>query len=70
MLDYALSKEKRFEEIAQMWTAYLARQPDVGRAYMERAGTFVQLGRQRDAIADLEKACELGITEGCARLKR
>jgi len=38
--------------------------------YLERAGTFMQLHRQRDAIADLEKACELGITEGCARLKR
>ena len=70
VLDYALSKENRFEEIAQMWTVFLARQPTEGRAFSERAGTFVHLGRQREALEDLEKACELGVTEGCARLKR
>lgn len=70
VLDYALSKEKRFEEIEQMWTTFLSRHPEEGRAYSERAGTFIQLGKRREAIADLEKACELGITEGCARLKR
>ncbi len=70
VLDYALSEEKRFEEIALMWTAFLTLQPTEGRAYAERAGTYVQLGRKREAVADLKKACELGVTEGCARLER
>ena len=69
-LDYALAKENRFEEIVGLWTRYLARHDEDGRAHMERAGTYNHLGRRAEMIADLERACELGITEGCARLRR
>lgn len=70
VLDYALAKEKRYDEVVALWTAFLTRHPEEGRAYSERAGAFHQLGRQRETVADLEKACELGVTEGCARLRR
>ena len=68
-LDYALSKQggQPFEHIAQMWTAYLALRPDDGRAYIERAGTYHHLGRSADATADAQRACQLGINEGCER---
>ncbi len=70
VLDYALAKEHRYDEVVALWTAFLTRHPDEGRAYSERAGALNQLGRRRETVADLEKACELGVTEGCARLKR
>lgn len=70
VLDYALAKENRYDEVVEMWTVFLSHHPDEGRAYSERAGAFHHLGKQRETIADLEKACELGVTEGCARLKR
>jgi tetratricopeptide (TPR) repeat protein len=67
-LDYAISKESRdFQRIAAMWTEYIGRHPDEARAYMERAGTYHNLGRSAEAKADAAKACELGISEGCMR---
>jgi tetratricopeptide (TPR) repeat protein len=69
-LDYALGKAQRLDEALELWNQYLARNPEDGRAYMERAGTFNHLHRRPETMADLEKACEFGVTEGCARLKR
>ncbi|HEY5146969.1 MAG TPA: DUF4034 domain-containing protein [Polyangiaceae bacterium] len=68
-LDYALSRQHDFARIEAMWTEYIARHPDEGRAYMERAGTYHQLGREDDARTDAAKACTLGISEGCMRAK-
>ena len=68
-LDYALSRQHDFARIAQMWTEFIARHPDEGRAYMERAGTYYNLGKQAESRADAAKACELGIAEGCMRAK-
>ena len=68
-LDYALAKENRFDEVVTLWTRYLARNPDDGRAYMERAGAYHHLRLMPQTRADLKQACELGVTEGCARLR-
>jgi Flp pilus assembly protein TadD len=68
-LDYALSRQHDFARIAQMWTEFIARHPDEGRAYMERAGTYYNLGKQAESRADAAKACELGIAERCMRAK-
>jgi tetratricopeptide (TPR) repeat protein len=67
-LDYALSRDRRFADILPLWTAYLALHPDDGRAHMERAGTYHQLGKAAEDHADLARACELGVSEGCVRL--
>lgn len=68
-LDTALSDERRFGRVAAMWTAYLARHPNEGRAYLERGGANFHLGKRAEARADVVKACELGVSEGCEREK-
>jgi hypothetical protein len=69
--DYALSINNPgapFERLTNTWTAYLAVHPEDGRGYMERAGTYHHRGMAAEAQADLRRACDLGINEGCERL--
>jgi len=65
-LDYALSKRAEWTKIAAMWTAFIAQNPDDGRAYYERGGTHMHLGQSSAARADAARACELGVSAGCA----
>ena len=69
-LDYALSRSRQFPRILELWNGYLTRHPDDGPAHMERCGTLHNLGRDRDALTDATRACELGVSEGCARQKQ
>ncbi len=69
-LDFLLSRTRDFARIVAIWNAYLARHPDDWRAYVERAGTNMHLGRPADAKADALKACDLGSNEGCAIAKK
>jgi tetratricopeptide (TPR) repeat protein len=69
-LDYALARRGQFERVVELWTAYLARHPQDGPAHLERGGAYFQLGRLAEARADARRACELGISEGCAREKQ
>lgn len=69
-LDYALAKAGRFARVVELWTAYLARHPDAGRAYLERGGAYYNLRKLAEAKADATKACSLGVSEGCAQAKR
>lgn len=68
-LDYDLARQNRFEEIVTLWTGFIARHPDHGRAYLERGGAYHHLGRATEARADAKKACDLGITEACQYAK-
>lgn len=68
-LDYALARRRQFDRIVTLWTDYLGRHPSDGRAYMERSGTYLHLRKLKEAAADAAKACELGVSEGCARQK-
>jgi tetratricopeptide (TPR) repeat protein len=68
-LDYALAKQRRFDDVVAMWSEYLERHPQEGRGYLERGGAYWNLGRRAEAKADAAKACELAISEGCARAK-
>jgi tetratricopeptide (TPR) repeat protein len=68
-LDYALALKSNFARVIELWTGYLARHPEEGRAYLERGGAYFRLGKRDEARADAAKACDLGITEGCARAK-
>jgi hypothetical protein len=65
-LDYALSKSAQWSTIAAMWAAYIAQNPEDGRAYYERAGTYMRLQQADAAHADAVRACELGVSAGCA----
>jgi tetratricopeptide (TPR) repeat protein len=68
-LDYALAKQRRFADVVEMWTSYLAANPSDGKAHLERGGALFQLGRRDEARADAKAACELGVSEGCARAR-
>lgn len=69
-LDYALAAQRRFEEVVKLWNDFLARHPTEGRAYLERGGAYYHLKKLREAHADAQKACELGVSEGCNVAKR
>jgi tetratricopeptide (TPR) repeat protein len=68
-LDYALAKQGRFERAVELWTEYIGRHPDEGRAYLERGGAYFHLRKRDESRADAARACDLGITEGCVRAK-
>jgi tetratricopeptide (TPR) repeat protein len=69
-LDYALARRGEFQRIVDLYTAYLARHPQDGQAYLERGGAYFHLRRLPEARADARRACELGVSEGCAREKQ
>lgn len=69
-LDYALARRGQFERVVELWTAYLARHPRDGPAHLERGGAYFRLRRLAEARADARAACELGVSEGCAREKQ
>jgi len=66
-LDYALSKRREWNRIAEMWNRFILANPENGRAYYERGGTLHHLGRSDASRADLARACELGVSAACAR---
>jgi tetratricopeptide (TPR) repeat protein len=69
-LDYALSKRREWPRIAAMWAVYIADNPEDARAYLERSGTYHQLGQAAASHADAERACQLGSSAGCSYAKR
>jgi len=69
-LGYALARRGEFQRIVDLYTAYLARHPQDGQAYLERGGAYFHLRRLPEARADARRACELGVSEGCAREKQ
>jgi hypothetical protein len=71
-LDYQLDKQGHAAtlEMIPVWTAYIARHPDDGRAYLERGGTYFNNHRIAESTADANKACSLGNNQGCLRAKQ
>jgi Flp pilus assembly protein TadD len=69
-LDYAIAAQRNFVRIIEMWTDYLSRHPDDGRAYLERGGAYVHLGKPKEAYTDATKGCSLGVSEACVRAKQ
>jgi len=66
-LDFLLTRSGDWREMVEMWTTYLPRHPDDGRAYYERAGAYRHFD-QPTAVADLRHACQLGVKEACQRV--
>lgn len=64
-LSYALTAKSDWGRIERLWTEYIGRHPDEGRAYVERSGTYRRQKRGDEARADAKKACDLGFSEGC-----
>ncbi len=69
-LDYRLARKGEFGRVVALWNDFLARHPDHGPAYLERGGALFNLHRLPEARADAQKACDLGVSEGCVRAKQ
>lgn len=64
-LDHALATQRRFDEVVAMWNGYLARHPDDARAIRERGGAQWHRQKHREAIADMDTACGMGLAAAC-----
>jgi tetratricopeptide (TPR) repeat protein len=69
-LDGALAARRRFPEIIAMWNAFLDTHPDHARAWRERGGAKWHAKDRAGAIADTERACELGFDVACRDVPR
>ena len=69
ILNYVLLRKRKYNEIVALWDAYIKRNPDDARAYLEREGTYYWKNDSKKAMQDAKKACELGNPEGCKRYK-
>lgn len=64
-LDYVLAQLGRHAEVQAMWGRYIERNPDEGRAFLERSGSYHLVGKTEESRRDAIRACELGVSEGC-----
>jgi tetratricopeptide (TPR) repeat protein len=70
LLDGLLAHQEKWQEVIGYWNVYLAWDSESGDAYLERAGTFKNMGNMESAIADLNRACDLKQQQACNILKR
>lgn len=68
-LDCALTRNRKLDRVVEMWTAFLEKHPEEGRAWIDRYGTYASLGRVAEAREDLRRACEVGDPTGCLWLR-
>jgi tetratricopeptide (TPR) repeat protein len=64
-MDAALLQRGETDAVLAMWDGYLARHPDDGAAFFERAGTHSQRREREATQADARRACDLGTVEAC-----
>ena len=69
-LDYALAAAGDYDRVVATWNDYLLRKPNDGPALLARASAYAQLRRLDEARADASRACDLGVSEGCARARQ
>jgi len=53
-LDYALARQRRFKRVIALWTAFIARNLQEGRAFLERGGAHYNLRQFARALADVK----------------
>lgn len=73
LLDWLLARNKDWDQIISYWNQYLTIQPNDGRAYAERSGTYYHKGNMEQALKDAKKSADLGYAMGkevYAKLKR
>ncbi len=70
LLDSALFKLDRLDEIVLYWGRYLKLKPTDDRAYLERAGTYFHKGMLDAYLSDLKIAAQLGNSEAKQRYKQ
>lgn len=60
LIDWLLIRKQAYDEIIHYWDQYIELVPNNAEAYMERGGTKYHKGDYKAALADTEKAKELG----------
>jgi tetratricopeptide (TPR) repeat protein len=68
--DRILSAQQRYPEIIMMWTRFIDRNPSKAEAYFERGGAFYRSQNLDAARIDAQRACDLGLSQGCQQAKR
>lgn len=68
--DRILSRQRRWDEVLEIWDRYIGRVPTNAEAHFERGGTNFHKGNLAAAQADAAKACELGKSEACSWAER
>jgi len=66
--DRIMSKEKRWDEVIELWNRRIKQSPNDAKSYYERAGTYHHKGDNEAASRDARKACDFGLSEACARV--
>ncbi len=70
LIDWLLIKQRAYDEIITYWDRFIARHPDNGRAFLERAGTNYHKGDLAAARHDARRALALGNTDAQGLLQR
>ena len=65
LAEATLLREKKWDEIVSVWSAYIDQHPDDGDAYARRATYREWMGDDENARSDHRKACDLGIQREC-----
>ena len=66
--DRIMSKQRRWDEVIELWDRRIKQSPNDAKSYYERAGTYHHKGDNEAAYRDARKACDLGLSEACARV--
>lgn len=69
-IDHAYATQRRFDEVVELWDRFIVAHPQDPRPYVERGGAKWHLGQRGDAIADMTKACALGMAKACDDVPR
>lgn len=69
-IDYIYATRNEWAPIVEHWDQYLSRKPDDARALFERSGTHYRMRNLPAAKTDVTRACDLGLEEACAQMKR
>lgn len=69
-IDHALATKRQFDEIVKMWDAFIVAHPQDPRPQYERGGAKWHLGKRDEGIADVQKACALGMQKACEDVVR
>lgn len=68
--DRILTRARRWDDILAQWDRFLALEPHHAQAYFERAGAHFHKGDKPAALADAQRACDLGRVDACRRAKQ
>lgn len=64
VLDWVLVQREEWDAIIRIWDGFIARHPENGKAYVERAGAYYHKGDLEAALRDAQRAAELGNLNG------